>query len=31
VARIHEDMRGLRVDFREDMRARRADLNTLTG
>jgi uncharacterized membrane protein (DUF106 family) len=42
VARIHEDMRGLRsdfredmkamyADFREDMRAIRTDLNTLTG
>ena len=42
VARIHEDMRGMRADFREDlngmhtglredMRAMRADLNTLTG
>jgi len=31
VARIHDDMRGLRADFREDMRAMRADLNTLTG
>ncbi len=31
VARIHEDMRGLRSDFREDMRAIRTSLNTLTG
>ena len=28
VARIHEDMRGLRSDFREDMRAIRNETNT---
>jgi hypothetical protein len=31
VARIHGDMNGMRGDFREDMRAMRADLNILTG
>ena len=31
VGRIHDDMNGMRADFREDMRALCADLNTLTG
>jgi hypothetical protein len=31
VARIHGYMNGMRADFREDMRAMRADLSILTG
>jgi hypothetical protein len=31
VSGIREDMRAMRTEFREELRALRADLNTLTG